>query len=217
MYSIELQFVYATSNGTKCYNRWRGQDLRLGQWPNSTQSVQWYNITMWSIKEDKNPRLLVYIMWPHWRRQSPTSVIPWKLRKSSVCEEFFVPGRNQQSNQLSVLWNFSYPDLTLHTLRLVSPWGCPGTYPVAQYTAYSPERPPYMAIPSCLNTVCPAYTAHSIPFRQSIPYGTQGTQPTGRPPYGPDYKPLQVSPAYPSQQAEHNAQRYPAYPASTST
>ena len=44
--------------------------------------------------------------------------------------------RNQR-NQLSVFSEiFHTQNHTLHTLRLFSPWGCPGTYPIAQYTAY---------------------------------------------------------------------------------
>ena len=88
----------------------------------------------------------------------------WSLwRKSSV-----------QWNQLSVCEIFC-----THTLRLVSPWGCPGNpeYPTegcpmakghtpAQYTAYSPERLPYGQ--ETAPTVSPAYPVYPS-FRQNIP------------------------------------------------
>ena len=59
-------------------------------------------------------------------------MIPWKC-------DF---GRNQriQRNQLSVLWNFSYPYPYPETSLTL---GMPRAYPIAQYTAYSLERLPY--------------------------------------------------------------------------
>ena len=39
MYSIELQFVYVTSNGTKCSIEMRAVFLLTGQWPNVTNLI----------------------------------------------------------------------------------------------------------------------------------------------------------------------------------
>ena len=49
------------------------------------------------------------------------------------------------------LWNFLYPDPTLHTLRLVSPWGCPGNpaYP----TEGHPMAQGHTLLPNTLHTL----------------------------------------------------------------
>ena len=57
-----------------------------------------------------------------------------------------------------------------HTLRLVSPWECPGTYPIAQHTPHPSGGCPMAR--DC-PTVPPAYPN----FRQHT-YGTQCTQHT---------------------------------------
>ena len=97
--------------------------------------------------------------------------------------KFFVP------------WPYpAYPETSL-TL------GTPRDIPIAQYTAYSPERPPYS--PETAPTVSPAYPAYPK-LQAEHTHGTQHTQPTRRP-QGPDYKTtrLQILPA----NREHNAQR----------
>ena len=78
---------------------------------------------------------------------------------------------------------------TLYTLRLVSPWGCPGTLHTLQKAALQPGDIPY----------CPA---HSIPFRRP-PYGagTSGGHPTAR-----------DCPTVP-QHTLASGRAYPAYPA----
>ena len=56
--------------------------------------------------------------------QSPTSVIPWKLRKSSV------------------LWNFLYPNPEYPETSLTL--GTPRTYPIAPAHSIHFRRPPYV-------------------------------------------------------------------------
>ena len=93
-----FQFVY-NMTVVQCVQSKKMTNLRLGQWPNVTSKYHTLpesvlsTSTKCSYRQGNGPILFVYIMWPHWKegdRQSPTSVIPWKLRKSSV------------------LWNFSY-------------------------------------------------------------------------------------------------------------
>ena len=92
---------------------------------------------------------------------------------------------------------------TLHTLRLVSPWGCPGNpaYPTAQ-RGYPTARG-HTLLPNTLHS-----TQHTLreatlwprDFRRPL-YG-QETAPTVSPAY----------PAYPKLQTEHT-HAYPAYTA----
>ena len=97
-----------------------------------------------------------------------------------------------------------------HTLRLVSPWRCPGhtllpnTLHTLQEAALWPRdfrRPPYGL--ETAPTVSPAYPAYPN-LQAEHTHGTQCTQPTRRP-QGPDYKTtrLQILPT----NREHNAQR----------
>ena len=89
--------------------------------------------------------------------QSPTSVIPWKLRKWVFCEIFRTH---------------------IHTLRLVSPWGRPGN-PADHHTA---QRGYPMA--QRLPLQSPQHTQRTLSFRNRHTHGTQRTQPS-RMPQGP--------------------------------
>ena len=70
----------------------------------------------------------------------------------------------------SVQWNFHIQTHTLHTLRLVLPWGHPGTCPIAQYTAYPFRRPPYSQ-GTALQSL-----QHTLPSGTGIPKNVQHTQ-----------------------------------------
>ena len=138
--------------------------------------------------------------------QSPTSVIPWK------CDL----GRNQR-NQLSVLWNFSYPDHT-HTLRLVSPWGrpeytlhCPIQYTSRQHTPcpiglpYSPGTSGGHPTAQRLPLQSPQHTQHTLASGRAYPWYPAYTVFKKSPRGHTDYKTtrLQILPA----NREHKAQR----------
>ena len=168
--------------------------------------------TKCSYQQGSGAILFVYIMWPHWKENLP---LLWYLGKLKFLEEIkcfvkiFVPGRNQRNQ--SVQWNYC---THTHTLRLVSPWGCPGTYPVAQYIAqytadcHTAQRGYPMA--QRLPLQSPQHTQHTLAsgraypaypsFRNRHTHGTQLTQHSRRP-QGPDYKT-----ALPANR-EHNAQR----------
>ena len=163
-----FQFVYVTSNGTKC-----SIEKRTNPWPG-----QWSNITY--IKEDNLP-LLWYLENVKfcWNQKHKDSVIPLKLRKSSVCEIFCTH---------------------TYTLRLVSPLGCPGNsaYPTAQ-RGYPMAREHTLlpnTLPSTQQTIIQPREAALQPtdFRR-LPYGPEATLRPGDYPYS--------LPAYPSFRNRH--------------
>ena len=120
-----------------------------------------------SYQQGSGPNVICTYNMTTSRRQSPTSVIPWKLKKSSV------------------LWTFLYPDPTLHTLRLVT-LGMPRDIPYCPVHSIpfrrlpnSPEGLPYgQGLP---------HSSPSIPYlqEQSIPKNVQHTQQCTK---GLDYK-----------------------------
>ena len=91
MYSIKFQFVYVTySNAT--IREDKSMVRTMAQCYQSNQGEC-------SYRQGSGPMIFVYIMWPH-----------WKETISHFCDTLKIwnSGRNQR-NQLSVLWNFSYP------------------------------------------------------------------------------------------------------------
>ena len=102
--------------------------------------------------------------------------------------------RNQQSNQLSVLWNFF-----THTLRLVSPWGRPGNpaYPTAQ-RGYPMARE-HTLLPNTLHTAWRGYPTAQGLQETTIQPGEATLQPRDfrGPPYAQETAPT-VFPAYPA-------------------
>ena len=88
-----------------------GQIYRQGQWPNVTSKYHTLpesvlsSSTECSYRQGSGPVVFVYIMWPH-----------WKETISHFCDTLEI-------EEMSVLWNFSYPypypetSLTLGTPR----------------------------------------------------------------------------------------------------
>ena len=125
--SVRIRYIQ------QCYNtrgQIYGQDndpvfhtvfLSTGQWPNITYinkecSISQHNICVYNMRTSR--------------------------RISHFCDtlKMWNSGTNQRSqriqrNQLSVLWNFSYPDHYPYPETSLT-LGMPRAYPVAQYTAY---------------------------------------------------------------------------------
>ena len=146
-YTLHTVFYQCYDGPTKCSNETKTI-------PSDRAVAQCYIQVSYITREcsywqGSGPMLSVYIMWPHWKETSSTSVIPWKWWRNQVFSKIFCTHT--------------------HILRLVSPWGCPGTYPIAQYTAYPSGGCPMAR--DC-PTVPPAYPT----FRNRHTHGTQHTQ-----------------------------------------
>ena len=147
------------------------------------------------------------------RRQSPTSVIPWKCEFNKFMEK--------SSVQWKFLYPYPYPETSLTlgmprdkpyhpgTLHLRRPPHGPGTYPIAQYTVYTSgghhTAQGHTLLCSTLHTLQeattrpkgPPHSPSSIPYlqEQSIPSNAQSyyetrlqiSQPTQKSPVSKGY------------------------------
>ena len=140
-YTLYPAFYQCYNSGTM-YSNEKRTNLRLGQWPNVTS-------TKCSYWQGSGPMLFVYIMWLHKGDNLPLLWYLGNWRNQVFCEIFYTH---------------------THTLRLVSPWGCPGiqhtllpsTLPRTSGGCHTAQR---AALWSGTAPQSPVYPS----FRQSIP------------------------------------------------
>ena len=192
--AVAQYYIHVQQRVLQCVQLRGGQTYDQDSDPNVSIPcfINWYNVFYQgecSYWQGSGPMLFVHIMWP-----------PWKETISHFCDtlEMWILSKEKES---SVLVKFFIPTHTLHTLRLVSPWGHPGNpaypysihrrlpygpetsggHPTAQRAALQPGDYPYSL---------PAYPAYPS-FRNRHTHGTQHTQ-SSRRPQGPhrlqDYK-----------------------------
>ena len=116
----------------QCVQLRRGQIYGWDSGPNVTHSMSHQLVQCVLMKGEQllalSDRAVALILSMHIMWQ------PWKETISHFCDTLEMWILLSFMKELSVLWNFSYPDLTLHTMRLVSPWGHPGN-PADHHTA----------------------------------------------------------------------------------